>query len=147
MEQVLDLPVVEKKELNYAGFGIRFVAVLIDGILLQVVQVALGYLLEGDYSFLNESIQLTLLSLAIGITYTVAMQSSSTQATIGKMAVGIKVGDAEGNRISVANAIGRYFATILSTILFFIGYLMVIWDSKKQGLHDKLANTYVFFPQ
>ena len=144
MEQILDYPVAEKRALDYAGFGIRFVAVLIDGIILQVVQVPLSFMFYGEYSFGNENIGLTLVSLFIRLTYTVLMQSSKTQGTLGKMAVGIKVGDENGNRISAMNALGRYFATILSTIVLFIGYLMVIWDDKKQGLHDKLAGTYVF---
>jgi uncharacterized RDD family membrane protein YckC len=145
MEQILDLPVAEKQHLNYAGFGIRFVAVLIDGILLQIVQVGLSYIIYGSYSFGSESLELTLIGLFLGIAYTVAMQSSRSQATLGKMAVGIKVGDENGNRITAMNALGRYLASILSTLVLCIGYLMVIWDDKKQGLHDKLAGTYVFF--
>lgn len=144
MEQIIDYPVAEKRALDYAGFGIRFVAVLIDGILLQVVNVPLSYMMFGGYSFGNERIEMTLISFVIGVTYTVLMQSSKTQGTLGKMAVGIKVGDENGNRISVLNALGRYLATILSTLVLLIGYLMVIWDDKKQGLHDKLAGTYVF---
>ena len=145
MEQILDLPVAEKRHLDYAGFGIRFVAVLIDGILLQIVRAILSYAMYGSYSFgANAGTELTVVSLVVGITYTVWMQSSSLQGTLGKMAVGIKVGDAEGNRISVGNAIGRYLATFVSALILLIGYLMVIWDDKKQALHDKIAGTYVF---
>lgn len=144
MEQILDYPVTEKRALDYAGFGIRFVAVFIDGILLQIVNVPLSFMFFGNYAFGNQSLGLYFASLFIGVTYTVLMQSSKTQGTLGKMAVGIKVGDENGNRISVLNALGRYLASFLSAIVLCIGYLMVIWDDKKQGLHDKLAGTYVF---
>jgi uncharacterized RDD family membrane protein YckC len=145
MEQILDLPVAEKQHLNYAGFGIRFVAVFIDGILLQIVQIALSYMLYGNWSFGDEPLEVTLAGLFLGIAYTVGMQSSKTQGTLGKMAVGIKVGDENGNRITALNALGRYLASFISAITIGIGYLMVIWDDKKQGLHDKLAGTYVFY--
>jgi uncharacterized RDD family membrane protein YckC len=144
MEQILDQPLYERRTLDYAGFGIRFVAALIDGILYQGVTVALSYMMFGDYSFSNERGELTLISIIIGITYTVAMQCSKMQGTLGKMVVGIKVGDENGNRISVGTAVGRYLASFISTILLLIGYFMVIWDDKKQALHDKLAGTYVF---
>jgi uncharacterized RDD family membrane protein YckC len=144
MEQILDLPVAERKYLDYAGFGIRFVAILIDGILLQIVQIGLSYAIYNAYSFGDESIELTLVGLLIGVVYTAGMQSSKSQATLGKMAVGIKVGNENGERISFLRAVGRYFATFLSTILLFIGYLMVIWDERKQGLHDKIAGTCVY---
>jgi uncharacterized RDD family membrane protein YckC len=72
------------------------------------------------------------------------MESSENQGTLGKMAMGIKVGDQAGNRISFGNALGRYFGKILSTLLLFVGYLMAAWDSKGQALHDKLADTYVY---
>ena len=72
------------------------------------------------------------------------MESSANQGTVGKMAMGIKVGDAKGNVISTGNAVGRYFAKIISGLLLCIGYLMILWDDKKQGIHDKLADTYVY---
>jgi uncharacterized RDD family membrane protein YckC len=144
MEQILDMPVAEKKYLDYAGFGIRFIAALIDGIILQVVQVGLAFVIDGGYAWGNESGTVTLVAALIGLGYHVMMTSSATQATLGKMAVGIKIGDENGGRISPGRAIGRYLSQIISLLILFIGYLMVIWDGKKQSLHDKIAGTYVF---
>jgi uncharacterized RDD family membrane protein YckC len=146
MEQILDLPIQNQRTLNYAGFGIRFLAIIIDGILLQIVQAGISFAMYGGYSFSDSRVDLSLISVVVGIVYTVAMQSSATQATLGKMAVGIKVGDENGNRISMLNALGRYLASFLSAIIMGIGYLMVLWDDKKQSLHDRLAGTYVFYP-
>jgi len=85
--------------------------------------------------------------IIVDMLYDIIMSSSATQGTLGKMAVGIKVGDVKGERISFGNALGRSLAKILSSVILLIGYIMVGFDSKKQGLHDKLANTYVYYAQ
>ena len=74
--------------------------------------------------------------------YFAILESSSSQATPGKMALGIKVTDMNGDRISFARATGRHFAKWLSSILL-IGYIMIALTAKKQGLHDLLASTLV----
>jgi uncharacterized RDD family membrane protein YckC len=71
------------------------------------------------------------------------MTSSDRQATVGKIAVGLKVTDLYGQRISFARATGRHFAKILSAMVLFIGYIMVAFTERKQGLHDILAGTLV----
>jgi uncharacterized RDD family membrane protein YckC len=71
------------------------------------------------------------------------MESSSNQATLGKMVVGLKVTNMEGEPISFMNATGRYFAKIISAIILMIGYIMAAFNPKKQALHDQLAKTLV----
>ncbi|HSG54296.1 MAG TPA: RDD family protein, partial [Paracoccaceae bacterium] len=85
-----------------------------------------------------------LLGLVLGIAYFAGMESSSFQATLGKKALGMVVTDLAGNRISFLRGVGRYFAKILSTIILFIGFIMVAFTGKKQGLHDMLAGTLVY---
>ena len=75
--------------------------------------------------------------------YEAAMESSSRQATLGKMAVGLKVTDEQGQRISFGRATGRYFSKIISSMILFIGYIMVGFTARKQGLHDMIAGTLV----
>src|SRR3989338_3151419 len=75
-----------------------------------------------------------------GWIYYAYMESSKNQGTLGKMAVQIKVTDEEGKRISFGRATGRYFAKILSAVILFIGFLMILWNEKGQGLHDQLAH-------
>lgn len=70
-------------------------------------------------------------------------ESSAWQATVGKLALGIRVTDLQGNRISVARALGRYPAKLLSYLILCIGFLMVAWTRRKQGLHDMIAGTLV----
>lgn len=64
-------------------------------------------------------------------------------ATLGKKALGIKVTDMYGERITFAQATGRHFGKIISTVILFIGYFMMLWDDRSQTLHDKIAGTLV----
>ena len=71
------------------------------------------------------------------------MESSSLQATLGKMIFGMKVMDLNGNRISFARATGRHFAKYISSAILFVGYIMAGFTERKQALHDMLAGTLV----
>jgi uncharacterized RDD family membrane protein YckC len=71
------------------------------------------------------------------------MNSSEKQATYGKMAMGIKVTDLEGRRISFWRGLGREFAKFLSAIILMIGYIMAAFTERKQALHDIIAGTLV----
>ncbi|HEU5146928.1 MAG TPA: RDD family protein [Chryseosolibacter sp.] len=145
-EQILDAPSSVGTKLNYAGFWIRFAAYFIDAVILSIVQFALAFLFVGDStSIFAPNLTVQLFSVVLGIAYFAGMESSSRQATLGKMGVGIKVGNAQGQQISFVNALGRYLGKILSALILLIGFMMAGWDSKKQALHDKLAGTYVFY--
>jgi uncharacterized RDD family membrane protein YckC len=137
-DQILDAPVTEgQRHFEYAGFWIRVGAYIIDALVLAIPNFVLGLMLPQGIS--------TVASLILGVVYFGLMESSENQATVGKMAVGIKVGDENGDQISFGNAVGRHFAKILSALLLCIGFMMVGWDERNQGLHDKLANTFVFY--
>ena len=71
------------------------------------------------------------------------MESSSWQATLGKKAIGLKVTDLEGKRISFARATGRHFAKFLSALLLNLGFLIIAITSRKQGLHDLITDCLV----
>jgi uncharacterized RDD family membrane protein YckC len=75
--------------------------------------------------------------------YEASMESSTKQATVGKMALGLKVTDLEGRRISFARATGRHFAKLISGIILLIGYIMAGFTERKQALHDMIAGTLV----
>lgn len=77
-----------------------------------------------------------------GWLYFALQESSKWQGTVGKRALGLKVVDLEGRRISFGRATGRYFGKFLSSLLY-IGYLMIFWTKKKQALHDMIASTLV----
>lgn len=144
MDQILDTPAENERKFEYAGFWIRVAAYIIDAIILWIVNYVI-LLFAGGYDPYNPNLWMTLVSLVMGILYLTVMESSDMQGTLGKMAVGIKVGDQYGKRISFGNALGRYFAKILSALILCIGFMMVGWDERKQGLHDKIAGTFVFY--
>jgi uncharacterized RDD family membrane protein YckC len=141
IDEILDAPQVEVSRLQYAGFWVRAGAYILDAILLGVA----GFIIGGAIALLVDPIVGQILNFMTGVLYFGLMESSSNQGTLGKMALGIRVGDQRGHQLTLANAIGRYFGKLLSTILLCIGFLMVAWDDKCQGLHDKLADTYVFY--
>ena len=144
-DQILDAPAGVQKQLNYAGFWIRFAAYFIDAVILWIVNFAVMMLFMGGFTPTEPNIPVQVFMALAGIIYFVAMESSSRQGTLGKMAVGIRVGKANGEQISFINALGRYFSKIISALILFIGFMMAGWDSKKQALHDKIANTYVYY--
>lgn len=118
-----------------AGFGVRFVAYIIDGIILfipsMILQLVLGQIFGG------------LIGFVVGIAYVVYFWTSSG-ATPGKMAMGLKVVSAEtGGLIDPGTAALRYVGYIVSSIAIGLGFLWIIWDPEKQGWHDKIAKTRV----
>jgi len=128
--------------MEYSGFWRRFVAYVIDNILLSVVFWLLVLVLGGIAGDGGVFGAYTL--AAIGwLLYYAAMESSSNQAAVGKMALGIKVTDLEGNRISFGRALGRNLAKIISVLIFYIGFIMAAFTAKKQALQDMIAGTLV----
>ena len=120
---------------DYAGFMKRFVAWVIDVVLLAIIGVIINMVL-------NENIA-GIVTTLLGWAYFAGMESSERQATIGKSAMGIIVVGLDGQRISFLRATGRYFAKILSALILMIGYIMAAFTARKQALHDMLASTLV----
>ena len=140
---------------GYGGFWIRVVAAIIDAIILRVVVAPVGMIFGGmgmagrmsgfphaGLRFLGGGVTFILLLFGSWL-YEAFMESSSYQATLGKMIFGMKVTDLNGNRISFERATGRHFAKWLSAMILFVGYILVGFTDRKQGLHDLLAGTLV----
>jgi uncharacterized RDD family membrane protein YckC len=143
---------------RYAGFWIRFVAALIDGILVECVVIPISIVIGGAIGVassvsrnsgaaLGGQLLAGMLTFAIGAggawIYEAAMESSSKQATLGKMIFGMKVTDLNGNRISFGRATGRHFAKYISGLTLLIGYIIAGFTEKKQALHDMIVGTLV----
>jgi len=143
-EQLLDQSSMGSFEPEYAGFWIRFAAAFIDGIILSIPQLAIQFAMAESIAEGGAGLGLYyIIVLAMNWVYFAGMESSSNQATLGKMVVGIKVTNLEGEPINFVNATGRYFAKIISAIILLIGYIMAAFTPKKQALHDQLAKTLV----
>jgi len=158
---------METTQLQYAGFWKRFVAYVIDQIIIGVVSLALLvplFALVGVSVFTMHHEELSydsdaaigillalaatylMLIVAMGICkwlYYALMESSGRQGTLGKMALGIKVMDMNGNTISFGRATGRYFAKIISSLTLTIGFMMAGFTQQKQALHDIIAGCLV----
>lgn len=133
---------------DYAGFWKRFAASFIDGIITLIGSfiILLIYALMMSANGANGlaiDLFLNMMAFFIGWFYYSVMESSPTQATLGKMALGIKVTDLERNKITFAKASGRYFGKTISAIILLIGFIMVAFTEKKQGLHDMMAGCLV----
>jgi uncharacterized RDD family membrane protein YckC len=140
----------------YAGFWRRFVAYMIDSIVLSPViaivilrpLIARGTVTPDDpVAFLEGSTQqimaAKLLITMVSWVYFAALESSVWQATLGKKILGLYVTDLNGRRISFARASGRYFAKIISGMILLLGFVMAGFTAKKQALHDFLAGCLV----
>ena len=77
------------------------------------------------------------------ILYYALMESSKYQATVGKIVMGIKVVNKQGQGLDFSKALLRNLSKILSAFILGIGYIMIVFDDRKQGLHDKIADTFV----
>jgi uncharacterized RDD family membrane protein YckC len=143
---------------NYAGFWIRLLAYLLDSVVCFLGAAIIGapvfLLLRGPLNAASAGdtgAQMALLTglIFVGIASVVGtwfyfslFECSSWQATPGKRMLGLRVTDLEGGRISFGRASGRYWAKILSGIAY-IGFIMIAFMDKKQGLHDLAAGTLV----
>ena len=156
---------MENQETQYAGFWLRFIAYIIDAFIISFVEFLMVLPLLATLGFnagldkLNgiddmdwDILMPILISAGAGFyltaflttwLYYALMESGSRQATVGKLALNLKVTDTTGDRISFATASLRFFGKILSNAIFMIGYIMAGFTQKKQALHDIIANTYV----
>jgi len=152
---------------DHAGFWKRVAAYILDAIILYIPNLFIMKAMGGDaaqetmkqavmaapgdlhvmmtayeqfYSTMSTAVIIT---TVLAWLYFAVCESSPWQATVGKLALGIRVTDMHGNRISIPRALGRYAAKYLSTLILCIGFLMVGWTRRKQGLHDMIAGTLV----
>jgi uncharacterized RDD family membrane protein YckC len=153
----------------YAGLGRRFVAFIVDFILIALFGIiAVAFFNQANgimylYYLVAKHANITTLTVegtpiaalgpivaAVGILvvvvpwlYYAGFESSRGQATPGKVLMRLEVTDLEGNRVSFGRATLRFFGKFISLIIIFIGFIMIGLTKKRQGLHDKIAGTLV----
>ena len=158
-----------RTEVAYAGFWFRLLAYLIDTTLLYAVgsmimakplyDAATRYLNLVDSLAASGKVSLAGLSTtadsfwvllnaalvvaAIGWAYYAVLESSPARGTLGKVALGLFVGDVHGDPISFWRATARYLFKTLSTLFLMLGWVMAAFTPRKQALHDLLAGTLV----
>ena len=120
------------KDQQYAGSGERFVAFLIDAILLGIIG-----------SVLNQVSDTQIIGTIVGAAYCMYFWVKQDGQTLGKKAMKIKVVRVDGKQLDWMTAGLRYLGYIVSGIPLLLGYIWILFDGKKQGWHDKIASTYV----
>ncbi len=149
---------------DYADFGKRLVAYLIDALILSVpIGILYGIVIfafvgsvsagtdsetgqlgaAGAGAAIGSVVLLYVLVPVIMIGYFSYFESSEKQASVGKQVMGLKVVGMNGERISLMNAVGRNASRLLSGAICAIGYIMAAFTEKKQALHDMIASTLV----
>ena len=123
---------------SYGGFWIRFSAAMWDTIIFGVPSVALSFTLMFATGIQSISYFVSLAFLILTI-----YMDGVLGGTPGKLMLGLRIRNENGRFIGIPYAILRYLGKIVSTIIIGIGYLMIAWDKRKQGLHDKIAGTFV----
>jgi uncharacterized RDD family membrane protein YckC len=149
----------------YAGFWLRAVAYIIDGIILGFIfgvlfLIGIAFVGVGSIEAMARGMHnadaeppvalvlmlifIFFLSIVASWLYYAYLESSPNQGTLGKMALGLIVTDVQGRRISFGHATGRFFAKIITGLIpLGIGYMMAGFTEKKQALHDMIAATLV----
>ena len=136
----------------FKGFWIRFVASFIDGIILLILIILLAsisFVIFGAALGEGAGVGMFLLVLILAsiatILYKPIMEASEYQGTVGKYALGMKVVDQNGQRITMTSSFLRTILYIIGAqgFLLCLGVVMIGFTEYKQGLHDILANTYV----
>lgn len=152
---------------NYAGFWLRLVAIIIDGIIIGILQsfIFIPVLAALGINFFNSGVppdmsdpdqavgMITtimaaagtawILAMIIQILYFTFMESSKYQATVGKLALGLMVTDMNGGKLDFTKALVRNLCRLISNFTMLIGYIIAGFTAKKQALHDIIAGTLV----
>ena len=153
--------VAVRPTVQYAGFWLRFVALIIDAIVLGfvgflvtlpfVASMGFGSFMRGRPPMSPEEWapffaglgRVALIRLVLQWLYYALLESSSWQGTLGKKALGLEVTDLQGRRIGFGRASGRFFAKFISMLILFIGFIMAGFTERKQALHDIIAGCLV----
>jgi uncharacterized RDD family membrane protein YckC len=156
--QVAPLPADQSA---YGGFWRRVIAVVIDGFLLNILMspLYLGWVWPVMMSAgrtrpddLDPTQAMAIVGTCLGFlvvgglietAYFAFLESSTQQASLGKLALGLKLTDLEGARITLGRAVLRRVARTLTAFTLGIGFLMMLWTKRRQTLHDLMAGTLV----
>ena len=140
--------------MQHIGFLTRLVAWIIDAIIVTIGSQIISWIFGvasfvpgtagtgGELSFGVMQIMGMILQLVWAVGYLLYFWSSRGQ-TPGKMVMGIKIVSTDGGPLTLGKAFVRWIGYIISTVVFCLGFLWIIWDKEKQGWHDKIAGTYV----
>ena len=147
-EQLLDIRSgVDRTLLDYASIGRRFLAQILDGFILAIPMMFIAFVMVGVMA-VTKNMNPGLFNLwylfpaSIGIVYNALMLISRGQ-TVGKIALKIKVVNADGTDITKGQAWGREVTRALLNFLYIVDYIPVFFTNERTTLHDMAARTRV----
>lgn len=144
---------------RYAGFWIRTGAKILDGIFMTVVQMCFGFIctiflfssmMRSDLPNPAAYLMYQLILIGTGYVFQAAYNTFFTGrfgGSPGKLILGLRVITADGGRVGYLRALGRHFAEMVSGIILYVGYLMVISDEERRALHDRICGTRVIYKE
>ena len=126
----------------FTGFWLRFGSGVCDFIILVIIGFISGFFLQLIFydTVFGNSFD-TVIGLVISWSYICFFQSSKYQATLGQKICGIKISDQNFKKLTLGRTTLRYFCLPLSGLIILIGYFMIGFTKKKQGLHDIFCKT------
>jgi uncharacterized RDD family membrane protein YckC len=130
---------------DYAGFWQRAIAFLVDWLIVAVIYVPIAVALFGRRHFsLDPTARVWDLLGTLAVAFAVIWFWRRFGATPGKLAVAVKIVDAQtGGVPSTGRLVIRLLSYIVSALPFYLGFLWIAIDRRKQGWHDKIAGTVV----
>jgi uncharacterized RDD family membrane protein YckC len=134
----------------YAGFWLRFFAAIIDWVLIFVIATFIWTLLDlpipvdakGPYLGEWYIFQSPMAWIFVWLYHSIS-ECSSWQGSIGKRILKLKVTDKDGRKIGFGRATGRFLGKFFSAFSLFVGFIMIAFTKRKQGLHDKMTDCLV----
>ena len=134
--------------MKYGDLGKRFLAAVIDSVILNAVLFLIGYAINviGFISwtaYFGMMYAVALIAPFLNIIYYTAMEGSGWHATFGKRIMGLYVANVSGMGVSYSQAFLRNLAKIVSSITLLVGDFMCFFNPEKQCLHDLIAKAYV----
>lgn len=145
-QPVISLPQSQPLSIKYGGFWMRYLALNLDSLITAIIiTLPLNIIAVVVGAAAGFRMALVLLQVVLIYTYFIYL-TNKNQATIGKKLLGLRVVSEDGTRlpfgkIAFRETIGKF----ISMIILFVGYLMVAFTSKKQGLHDKMVGSVVLY--
>ncbi len=131
---------MEEINYRYASFSQRLLAHNIDLLPILLLFYLISFIVpRSNYDYLIMS--------GIYFLYHILFEGSTWQATPGKKWTKIKVSNLEGGRSGFAKSAIRNVSKMISLLLFFSGFIMIIFNPKSRGLHDYIGGTLVLFDE
>ncbi len=141
---------MEKRENQkdvFAGFIVRFAAFAVDFLVIVLISIVVGFFFAIITKIANINWNVETVSSFVGFLLNAGYYVFMTYnygATIGKRVFGLKVKSVKDEKLDIGAVIVREIAgKFISIMLIGLGYLWIVFDRRKQGLHDKLAGTIV----